>query len=258
MGENCVKQKTMFPLDVISIIAGYVAEWKFAPWIEALHLPYLQQYLHQNPMAQDMLKEIDENYLNDVCMNCGEWAVDWLINNQEKIKDWYFVAKNANPRAFHLWKEQQFDNREIFDGEMNEALSTNPSAIDFLSNHPRLIARDYIVKNPLGLKLIQKYNFSFFAIAMVSNPADWAVDYLLQNPREWESNTKYASSNTNPRMVQYIIQHNLVNRKLLSQNPSAIAYLKKHPEMVHSSIYANPSALELTLSKPLIEILSQL
>ncbi len=247
----------LFTFEVVQLIGEYAAEWKFAPWIAALpfSLNDNSDFLFENehPMAGELVAGFPIHWRH-VCRNAAEWAADLLLANIDKIADWYHIAYNRNPRVFELFQSQLFSEEEMLDDEMDEMLTTNPLAIDFLCKHPSLLSFPYLGWNPKGDVLANEMNITIELISLWGNSEEWAVDKLLANITS--SITPSLSLNTNPRIVAWLIANPThIDWQLFSQNPTAIDYLRANPQNVTPSIYANSAGIEPLIPTGLLDSL---
>ncbi len=129
-----------------------------------------------------------------------------------------------------------------------EYLSSNPRAIDFLTQNPEYISR-YIWTNPCAEKLVAKRE-KIEWLFLVQNPADWALDILEANLDKFD--IVGLANNPNPRAAKYFVNRELKKRDwfYLSQNTSTWAQdlLKANFENIEwCQLSSNPGAMDLIL-----------
>ncbi len=244
---------------IAKIIGEYAALWKVAPWVTQCGFtsPDINVYFCRNPMAMDVIDESNISW-RELCENPADWAVNLLMANLHMIEDWYFVAGNSNKRAFRMVEAMEFDDEFLRRNEIDEMLSANPNAIGFLRAQPTIVDHTYLMWNPAAEDLIAEMKIPIFHGALAVNPADWAVDILLQPGVIEDIDNKYSlSGNTNPRIVAYLLEHSdLIDWDSFSGNPAAIEHLRANPRMVTENIYSNPRIFELTIPDGLVELVA--
>ncbi len=261
-----------FPLCIAQLIGEYTAEWKFEPWVTTKPFqPRSKLYANKHPMAFQLMdfstliqpnqSSFGERCWEKISENSAEWAADLIIANPSQIKDWYWVARNQNPRVFAFFNAKNFTEREIIDGEMHLMLTSNPLAVNLLIEKPQLIERAFLGWNPRANEVVKRvhvFDIVYQPQDLLQNKADWAVDILLANIEHLvtEYNINLLSANENPRIVDWLSKHpKFIDWKLFSQNPSAIDYLRANPQNVRRSIYANSAAIKALIPDGLINAL---
>ncbi len=244
----------IFPSVIAKLIGEYAALWQVAQWVTNLKFPQNHKFLCSNSMAMDVIDLTNISW-NEFCENPADWAVDILLINKNKIEDFYFVAYNTNKRAFQLILDE---NIEEMHSDIQEIISANPNAIEWLRARKHLIYKPFIMWNPAAKDLIMEIKIPICYDALVLNPADWAVDLLLHpGIIEHIFNIKGLSSNTNHRIVTYLLEHsNLIHWPYFSGNPTAIKHLRMNPQMVTPEIYLNSQIFEPTIPIGLIKAIS--
>jgi hypothetical protein len=246
----------MFPRVIAQLIGEYSALWTIVPWVMALKFP-VSKYLCKNPMAMDVI-DFDNVSWDELCQNDADWAVDFILENKHKIDDFYYLAYNTNKRIFQWIIEQRsVDELHTY---IQEIISGNPIAIDYLKSHKDVIHNEFLMWNPNAQDLIKEMKLPIDYHCLSLNSADWAVDLLLK-PSVIKKFSRFdgISSNSNPRIVNYLVLHpKLIDWELFSEIPTAIEYLKENSEKVTSHIYANPNIFEPTVPIGLVEILIDL
>jgi hypothetical protein len=249
----------MFPTVIAKIIGEYSALWTIVSWVTELGFTTeeISIYLSKNPMAMDVINLKNINWDN-LCENPADWAVDILLANKDKIDDFYYLAYNTNQRAFQWIIEER--NVDEMHTEIQEVISGNPIAIDYLKSHKDIIRELFLMWNPNAKDLIEDMKISINYHCLSSNHSDWAVDLLFKpGIIESISGSQALSSNSNPRIVQYLILHpELIDWNEFSENPTAIEHLHTSSKKVTVSIYANPNIFEPTIPIGLVETLVRL
>jgi hypothetical protein len=159
---------------------------------EKIHWPCLSS----NPAAIDILEQnMDKIYWpalaeNDAATHLIEKNIDksikkyastysryttaiHLLEQNPECIDWMELARNPHPRAVELVIEnwRKIGNLEYL------SLNTNPEAIRFLENRPRLINWFWLSCNPKAIHILEKYPYMVEYWQLSNNPAIFELSF---------------------------------------------------------------------------------
>jgi hypothetical protein len=200
----------MIPRAIAELIAGYASRLELLSWIDATKLSRPSLYanpnaylagdlnlknitymersnLARNPAAAELIKSdpsISDH--TEVWMNAA--MLDWLLKNKRYELEAYrssFAALcfNANPQAVSMIIGRILDENEKGERKRRYSMmiSSNPSAITYLREHPDKIDNGHICANPEAIDIIQGLEvIDFDQLSYNSHP--WAIEQLRLNP----------------------------------------------------------------------------
>ena len=199
----------------------------------------------------DIIKN-DIRYSRSLNKNPHQLAVDFLINNPDKII-WSYFSLNPNPAAVDFLINNP-------DKIIWPWFSENPAAVNFLIKNPDKIDLYYFSCNPnpaavdfLIKNYYDKINWPQFSY----NTNDKAVDLLIKNPDKilWYN----FSSNSNSRAIEFLINQknasNFIHWYPLILNTNTLSFnlaIKNHAVDLQY-VARNPRLFDLDYPKMSLE-----
>jgi hypothetical protein len=206
---------------------------------------------------------VNVNKLNWDSLSENPNAINILKENKNKI-NWYKLA--LNPNAIELFDEIDWErahsisilssivleNYKILNNisELNQNLSKNPNAINFLKKNKMMICWMSLHCNPNALELLNDYkvekkynNFLWPLLSVNSN----AIELLKEN----QDKINWNSLSKNPNAIELLKENqDKINWNLLSKNPNAIELLKENQNKINWILLSkNPNIITYDYKK---------